>query len=159
MVNPEKLDRAINGTVSSKGAMTGGVGENAKPEAILAEYDRLGGLIKMGKYKVKNGSFYDFKGKAVIAKPKPMLEFNIGGELIEVAADKPLPIEVQANEMAEERKAEKAAAKKGKKGAAKKTAKKGKGGKKSNDPLDREDEELEEDTEEDEDEDGDGELA
>lgn len=62
--NLEKLDRAINGSVGRGGSMAGGVGKEATPEAIIAEYDKLGGLIltKEGE-KVANGSFYDFKEK------------------------------------------------------------------------------------------------
>lgn len=60
--NPDKLHRAINGSTTSRGSMEGGVGKDASPEAILAEYDRLGGLIKTkGGQKVAIGSFYDFE--------------------------------------------------------------------------------------------------
>ncbi len=73
IVNHEKLDRAINGTVTSRGSMEGGVGKNATQEQILAEYDRLGGLIKTkdGR-KVATGSFWDFEKKA--ARETPLVE-------------------------------------------------------------------------------------
>lgn len=129
--NPDKIHRAIHGTVLSQGQLKGGVGEDAEPAAILAEYDRLGGLILMdGKYKVKTGSFYDFAGRKSFAKPKPTLLFTINGEVIEVPADKPLPLEVQAAEQADTRKKERA-------------TKKGKGKDKKNKDADEEDEDGE----------------
>lgn len=63
LLSAEKLSRAqIN------------LGEKAKPEALVAEYDRLGGLIKQhdktGAKKVKAGCFWDFEKNCVIKKPK-----------------------------------------------------------------------------------------
>lgn len=110
-VNSYKLDRAINGTMGSKGALVGGVGSDADPKEILAEYDRLGGLILKGKYKVKTGSFYDFKAKKPFAKPSPVLVFSFGGEFTEVPADEPIPVEVRAQEQAQETKRAKQIAK------------------------------------------------
>lgn len=61
IVNHEKLDRAINGTPSDHGKNVGGVGKDATPEAILAEYDRLGGLVKTKEgMPIATGAFYDF---------------------------------------------------------------------------------------------------
>lgn len=140
--NEEKLNRAIHGTVMSGGTAQGGVGEDAKPADLLAEYDRLGGLILFeGKYRVKTGSFYDFKAKKAVAKPKPILLFNVNGETVEVPAGKELPIEVQAAEAAGAKKAKKTkakveAAEKSKASKKKKATKKAK---------DEEDEEGEED--------------
>ena len=59
-----KLDRVINGIIGSQGQLTGGLGKDADVKAILAEYDKIGGLIrtKDGK-KVAMGSFYDFVNK------------------------------------------------------------------------------------------------
>ena len=80
LVNEDKLNRAMFGTpIGTNGEMKGGVGEDADPSDIIVEYDRLGGLVLMGKHKVKTGGFWDFKGKKAVAKPKPMLIFNING--------------------------------------------------------------------------------
>lgn len=114
LVNADKVERAINGTVLDRGMTKGGVGEGAEPSAILAEYDRIGGLILFeNKYKVKTGSFFDFKAKKPIAKPKPKLVFSINGESVEVDADKALPLEIQASEAAGEKKRKRATAKRG----------------------------------------------
>lgn len=128
LANADKVERAINGTVLDKGSTKGGVGPNASEDEIIAEYDRLGGLILMGRNKVRMGCFYDFKSKKAFAKPKPYLVFNVNGETVEVDASKPLPIEVQAAEIADARKLEKAEAAEAKrveKAAAKKSGKKG----------------------------------
>lgn len=117
LADPNKVERAINGTVLDHGQLKGGVGADADGKDIIAEYDRIGGLILKGTYKVKMGSFYDFKGKKPIAKPKPMLVFVVNGETVEVDADKPLPIEVQAGEMANAKKAARGAKKSSKKSA------------------------------------------
>lgn len=109
--NEEKLDRAINGTVTDRGSLSGGVGRDASEEDIIAEYDRLGGLIRKGKYKVKMGCFYDFPNKKPFAKPKPVLQFSVNDEIVEVPADEPLPLEVRAAEQLKEKKAAKKAGK------------------------------------------------
>ena len=125
LANPDKVERATNGTVLDQGQMKGGVGIEydkkgnvTNGEAILAEYDRLGGLIlKDGKYKVKTGSFYDFQEKKPFEDPEPVLLFSVNGEIVEVSADEPLPIEVRAALSAGEKKAakkKKSVAKKGK---------------------------------------------
>lgn len=137
--NPDKIERAINGTLSAQGLPKGGVGPD-DPAAIIAEYDRLGGHITKGTYKVKPGSFYDFKNKKVFATPKPKLVFRIEGEDVEVDADEPLPLDVRAAVQAGEKKAARAKAKQDSK----------KGGKKS----EATDEATENDAEEEE-----GELA
>ncbi len=158
LINADKVERAINGTILDQGRLTGGVGADADDGAIIAEYDRLGGLIRMGMHKVKTGGFFDFKNKKPHDKPKPMLEFRVDGELVEVDATKPLPIEVQAAEIALTKKQKKAEAarqaaadKAGKKAAAKKAKNKGKG-------VADDEESDEEDTKKDS-EDGDGDLA
>lgn len=78
LVNHEKYDRAVNGVVGAGGSLTGGVGADAPVEAILAEYDRLGGLVKLKDGTlVETGTFYDFKKRApktdieIHAKEKP----------------------------------------------------------------------------------------
>src|SRR3990167_5053548 len=45
LVNNDKLNRAIFGNVGRGGQMEGGAGEKATPELVIAEYDKLGGLI------------------------------------------------------------------------------------------------------------------
>lgn len=53
-----KIDRAIQA-----------VGDKDKA-VLLAEYDRLGGLITLNGEKVKNGSFWDYKAGKAHAKPQ-----------------------------------------------------------------------------------------
>lgn len=95
LVNAEKLDRAINGVVGHGGVMMGGVGKDADEQTILAEYDRLGGLIlkknggvaydedeegneteKPVDVKVATGSFYDFKARRPRTKPEVKIARN-----------------------------------------------------------------------------------
>lgn len=99
--NPEKVNRAIYGFVSSGGQMKGGVGEGASDDAILAEYDRLGGLILLGGRKVKTGSFYDILAKKPRATPKVILVVKTSKGFVEVPADK-IPVEALAEEMADD---------------------------------------------------------
>ena len=102
LVNNEKLDRAINGTIGREGQLTGGVGKDASLEVIIAEYDRLGGLILKGKNKVKTGSFYDFKNKKARNKPEVVLLFrDLEGNEIEIPDGEEIPIEVKAAELAQ----------------------------------------------------------
>ena len=57
----DKLDRVINGIMGAQGRLSGGLGKNASIEAIIAEYDKLGGLIRTKDgQKVETGTFYDF---------------------------------------------------------------------------------------------------
>jgi len=115
LVNLEKLDRAIHGTMSRGGQLIGGVGENASDEAIIAEYDRLGGCIKKDKNQVQMGSFYDFKKRAPRAKPDVVLVFrDLQGEVVLLKEDEEIPLEVKAAQVAEEKKIAKVE-KKGKK--------------------------------------------
>lgn len=116
IANPEKWNRAVFGTVASLGQLTGGVGENASDEEKLAEYDRLGGLILKGKYKVKTGSFWDFKKKVAHAKPEVVFLFrDLAGDEVEVAEDEEIPLEVRAAEVASENAKKKATVSKKKK--------------------------------------------
>jgi len=102
--NEEKVNRAIYGSMSSGGQLKGGVGENALPEVILAEYDRLGGAILLGKNKVKMGSFYDFEKRKPREKPEVLLVFrDLNGIKVEIPEGKEVPIEVQAAELARAR--------------------------------------------------------
>lgn len=85
LCNHEKLDRAINGAMGPGGKLIGGVGKNASPEAILAEYDKLAGLIrtKDGR-KVATGTFYDFENRCPKKEVTVVLakEPNQGGPVV-----------------------------------------------------------------------------
>lgn len=99
LVNEEKVERALLGTVTRTGSLTGGV-QNADgtfdADRLLAEYDRLGGLVKKGEDKVKMGSFYDFAARKPREKASVMLEFRINGKTVEVAEEAELPSIVKA---------------------------------------------------------------
>lgn len=118
VVNREKWVRAIDGTVGANGQLHGGVGEHASDAEKLAEYDRLGGLVRKGSHKVKTGSFYDFEKKEVRKKPEVMLVFrDLDGLEVEIAEGESVPVEVQAAEKIADKKrgvAKKAAGKKAK---------------------------------------------
>lgn len=98
--NEDKVTRAIFGSVGSEGKLHGGVGEKADESAILAEYDRLGGLVTMNERKVITGSFYDFAKKAPREKPEVVLEVRVDGKVVNFAADD-VPLEVLAKEKLE----------------------------------------------------------
>lgn len=105
LLNPEKVERALVGTVTRSGALSGGVQApdgTYNDDALLAEYDRLGGLIRKGDDKVKMGSFFDFKAKKPREKATPVLEFRINGRVQEVPMDEPLPPVVRAAKLAAE---------------------------------------------------------
>ncbi len=84
LVSLEKLDRVINGDVGSGGKLIGGLGKDAPIERILAEYDKLGGLILKDGQKLETGSFYDFENKkdkiepniVITKKPKGGIKIN-----------------------------------------------------------------------------------
>lgn len=70
LVNHDKLDRVINGSVGKEGKSYGGVDKDASDAQVLAEYDRLAGLIlDQNNQKVANGSFYDFEEGAPRVNP------------------------------------------------------------------------------------------
>lgn len=103
--NAAKLERAE--TVVGSDATT-----------LLAEYDRLGGLITKNGDKVKTGSFYDFEAKKPRAKPKVVFVYTVDGEFVDVPEGEELPGEVRAARTlanARARKAKKGGAKSGKK--------------------------------------------
>jgi hypothetical protein len=137
LVNEEKFNRALNGSTTSKGGIKGGIGNGAYQEegvwkrsgvelteketevlehALLAEYDKLGGFIKLNGDKVKTGSFWDIKARKPKDTPEVMLSFRINGKVIDVSAEKELPPLVKAAQIME----------------AEKVTKKGKGKKKTN---------------------------
>ena len=64
-----KVHRAIYGDESNPNAVQHGVGLDAAPEALLAEYDRIGGLILLNGKKVKTGTFWDSRRNKAIEKP------------------------------------------------------------------------------------------
>jgi hypothetical protein len=127
LMNPEKFERALNGVRQDDDSFKGGVGDGAYKEEfedgvvwmrdgeeltkaqvdilerdILAEYDRIGGLIKRGNDKVKTGSFYNFKGRRPFEEPKVVFVYNVNGKIIEVEDGVELPGEVKAARMIDE---------------------------------------------------------
>lgn len=103
LVNPDKVKRAKIGSIGHGGKLYGGVGENATPEVLLAEYDRLGGLVenKQGN-KIKTGSFYDFENKKPRDKKEVVYLFrDITGKKVELKEEEEIPLEVKAAEVAE----------------------------------------------------------
>jgi len=108
IVNDDKWNRAVYGTVGREGKMSGGVGENASDEVKLAEYDKLGGAIFEGKSKVKTGCFYDFAKKKPKEKPEIVYVFrDIDGDEVLVEKGEEIPLEVKAAEIAKAKKAKK----------------------------------------------------
>ncbi len=117
LANPDKAERALNGSTTDKGALIGGVGAGAYQEenvwyrngealtedevitletALLAEYDKIGGLIKKGQDNLKIGSFYDVKGKKPRTEPKVVFLYRVNGSEIEVPAGVEMPGIVKA---------------------------------------------------------------
>ena len=73
LVNHEKLDRVINGVLGREGRLEGGLGQGANDAAVLAQYDKLGGLVMTSEgEKLATGSFYDFANKKPREKPAPV---------------------------------------------------------------------------------------
>lgn len=72
LVNEGKLSVVINGDGNS----FDGLGAEANDSAVLAEYDKRGGLIRFKGRKLVTGCFYDFKAKK--ARAKPVIEFDGG---------------------------------------------------------------------------------
>lgn len=113
LANEEKVRRAAEGSPTSQGTPSGGVGYEDEA-ALLAQYDKLGGLIlNSDNRKVKTGSFWDFKENSPRKKPEVVLLIQVGFDTVEVPEGEPLPIEAQAAEILAESK---------KKGASKKKA-------------------------------------
>lgn len=114
--NDEKRERALHGTGRRDprtGITNSGVGDVASEEALLAEYDRLGGLILKDGLKVKSGSFYDFEAKKPREEPDVKFEMLVDGRVIyateaqakaiQAAKDQAAEITEQAAQEAEER--------------------------------------------------------
>lgn len=123
LVNTDKLERALNGTLDASNTAIGGVGKGAYFEggvwkldgdalgekevavlehAVLAEYDRLGGLIKRQGDKVETGSFFDFKAKKPRVEPKVVFLYRINGKTVKVEDGVELPGIVKAAKVLEE---------------------------------------------------------
>lgn len=96
LANEEKYRRVIDGTQGGDGGLVGGLGVDASEEDILAYYDKFGGLITKNGDTVKNGSFWDFKAKKPLAKPKVFFVYRINGRVVEVPEGTELPGEVRA---------------------------------------------------------------
>lgn len=117
LINASKVDRALNGFQKNDGTVIGGIGKGAyrvdgvwKREdvdltetevdelesALLAEYDKLGGLVKRGNDKVKIGSFYNVKAKKPHAKPVVIFTYKVGNRFVDVPDNVELPGEVKA---------------------------------------------------------------
>lgn len=97
--NPEKLERALHGTIVTGGNKVGGVAREDgtfDDDALLAEYDKLGGLITKGTDKVKTGSFYDFANKKPFANPKVIFTYRVNDKVVEVEEGVELPGVVKA---------------------------------------------------------------
>lgn len=123
LINEEKVERALNGTPKDDSTTIGGIGGGAYREdgvwkregeelnekevdvletALLAEYDKLGGLIKRGNDKVKTGSFFNLKSKKPFDVPQVMFVYRVNGKLVEIPDGKELPGEVRAAKILEE---------------------------------------------------------
>ncbi len=117
LVNSEKFDRALNGVRQADDSYKGGVGNGAYLDegnwkrdgedltddevielesSLLAEYDRLGGLIIKGDDKVKTGSFWNFKGRKAHENPKIFFVYSVNGRIVEIPEGTELPGEVRA---------------------------------------------------------------
>ena len=109
LANEDKFHRVINGSIGREGQMDGtGVGENASDEVKLAAYDKLGGAIFKGKYKVKMGCFWNFKKKKAVEKPEVVLVLvALDGSFVEIPEGKEIPLEVKAMELHQEAQKEK----------------------------------------------------
>ena len=99
LMNMEKVTRALEGSPNDRGELNGGVADgegNFKPESLLAEYDRIGGLIRVESDKVVTGSFYDFKGRKPKAEAEVKFIYKVNGKFVEVKEDAEVPGEVKA---------------------------------------------------------------
>lgn len=104
LVDPIKVDRVLNGTTNNRGGLTPGIMQNGEfdEDVLLAEYDKIGGLVRLDGNKVKMGSFYDFRNRKAFEKPEVMLTFKVNGKFVDVPADKELPPIVKAAKMLED---------------------------------------------------------
>lgn len=99
LMNPEKLERALHGAVTGNGTQIGGVANadgSFDEDALLAEYDKSGGLIMRGIDRVKTGSFYDFKLRKPRSEPKVVFLYRVNGQEVEIEDGVELPGMVKA---------------------------------------------------------------
>ncbi|MEK7124144.1 MAG: hypothetical protein AAB877_00445 [Patescibacteria group bacterium] len=102
LINPTKVERALNGVITPDGKKIGGVVKedgSFDPAELLAEYDKLGGAIKHGTDKVKTGSFFDFANKKPFEKPEIYFIYRINGQVVEVKEGKGVPGIVKAERL------------------------------------------------------------
>lgn len=110
LVNEAKVHRALYGAMNASGNFIGGVRKadgTYDDDALLAEYDRIGGLIMKGEDKVATGSFYDFTARRARAEAQVEFEFRINGEVVRVPAEKEVPNIVKAVKAVEKKVKEK----------------------------------------------------
>lgn len=114
LANPDKVTRALDGSMNEHGVFMGGVrkSDGSYDDAeLLAEYDRIGGLVMKGEDKVATGSFYDFQARKARAEAKVSFEYRVNGELVFVPAEKEKPVKVKAAQAVKKAAAKKAAKK------------------------------------------------
>lgn len=137
LVNTEKFERALNGLQRSDGSFIGGVGKGAYYQGgawfrddeklsekevdslvadLLAEYDKVGGLITRDGDPIKTGSFYNFKARKPHENPKIERVFRINGKTIAVADGEEEPGLVKAKKQLDAEESDTKKAKKAKKG-------------------------------------------
>ena len=107
LANPDKVTRALDGAMNDRGEFLGGIrrADGSYDEAeLIAEYDKIGGLIKKGEDKVRTGSFFDFKARKARVEPKVEFEFRVNGEIIYVPAEQEKPNVVKAVQLFEKTK-------------------------------------------------------
>jgi len=100
LVTEEKVNRAINGTIGREGRLVGGVGKDATPEVLIAEYDRLAGAIRKEGRKVVTGCYWNFKDQVAHKDPKIIFTFRgLDGKEVLVPEGQEVPLEVKAAEL------------------------------------------------------------
>lgn len=92
--NQEKVERALHGSLTRNGQLSGGVGDEAKEMELLAEYDKLGGLVTKNGIKVKSGSFFDFKKKVARKEPEVTFLSEIDGSIVELDEEEAKAVKV-----------------------------------------------------------------
>ena|SRR3990167_1636484 len=99
LINESKVDRALNGIPMQDGARKGGIIKEDgtfDPYALIAEYDKMGGLIKKGPDKLKTGCFYNFKLRKAKENPEIVFLFRVNGREVEVKDGVELPGVIKA---------------------------------------------------------------
>lgn len=96
LLNDEKLNRVLKGTIGRLGQLTGGLEnspdwgkktEEEKEFLILAEYDRTGGLIQKNGLKVATGSFWNVETKSPHKEPQLKFVTAVEDQIIEVTEE------------------------------------------------------------------------